>query len=117
MFIVMFEVKIKDGCKEEYYQLGKALRESLSQQAGFLGGTSFLSKSDPNTEISINYWEDEAALAQWRNFAGHRLSQQTGRERLFESYKITVAQEVRTYTERDRTQAPDDSNQFYQLCP
>lgn len=115
MFVVMFEVKLKAGCKEEYYRLGKSMREHISKQPGFLGGTSYTSKTDPDLEISINCWEDEASMAQWRDFAGHRICQQTGREKLFERYQITVSQVTRTYTDCDRAQAPDDSNRFLRI--
>ena len=42
----------------------------------------------------------------------HRMSQKEGREKLFESYKITVCSEIRSYTDTERTQAPPDSNGY-----
>ena len=36
-------------------------------------------------------------------------------EKLFESYKITVCSEIRSYTNTERTQAPQDSNQYFEL--
>ena len=43
----------------------------------------------------------------------HRMSQKESREKLFESYKITVCSTIRTYTDTDRTQAPKDSNEYW----
>ena len=43
----------------------------------------------------------------------HRMSQKEGRENLFESYKITVCSEIRSYTDTDRAQAPQDSNRYF----
>lgn len=45
----------------------------------------------------------------------HRMSQKEGREKLFESYKITVCSTVREYTDKEREQAPKDSNQFFEV--
>ena len=38
-----------------------------------------------------------------------------GRKKLFESYKITVCSEIRSYTDKDRSQAPQDSNEFFEV--
>ena len=35
----------------------------------------------------------------------------TGREKLFESYKITVCKSIREYSDTDRREAPADSNE------
>ena len=43
------------------------------------------------------------------------MSQKEGREKLFESYKITVCSEIRSYTNIDREQAPKDSNEFFEV--
>ena len=45
----------------------------------------------------MNVWTDEEVVAKWRNMAEHRMSQMEGREKLFESYKITVCKAIRTY--------------------
>ena len=44
----------------------------------------------------------------------HRMSQKEGREKLFESYRITVCSEIRSYTDTDRAQAPQDSQQYFE---
>ena len=38
-----------------------------------------------------------------------------GREKLFESYKITVYSEIRSCTEKDRSQVPQDFNAFFEV--
>ena len=43
----------------------------------------------------------------------HRMSQKEGREKLFESYKITVCSEIRSYKDTERAQAPQDSNSYF----
>ena len=113
MIVVMFEVELNAGCTEEYHSLGKSLQSALSKQKGFLGGASYICEDNSNKGISINYWEDGDSASEWRNFMGHRLCQQKGREKLFSSYKITVSREIRTYTNEMRSEAPLDSNIFF----
>ena len=72
-----------------------------------------MSGTDPNTLLGINYWENEDFVAQWRNRLEHRRCQQRGREALFQDYRVTVAQVLRSYTGEDRTQAPDDSKKYF----
>lgn len=45
----------------------------------------------------------------------HRMSQKEGRDKLFESYKITVCSEIRSYTDTERAQAPQDSDRYFEL--
>lgn len=42
----------------------------------------------------------------------HRIYQKHGREKLFESYKITFCSTIRKYSNTDRAQAPMDSNEY-----
>ena len=46
---------------------------------------------------------------------GSRITAQNIKEykKLFESYKITVCSEIRSYTDTGRAQAPQDSNQYF----
>ena len=52
-------------------------------------------------------------MERWRNVMQHRMSQKEEQEKLFESYKITVCSEIRSYTGTDRAQAPQDSNRYF----
>lgn len=63
----------------------------------------------------MNIWTDETAVESWRNVMQHRMIQKDGREKLFESYKITVCSEIRSYTETERSQAPMDSNEYFKI--
>lgn len=113
MVAVIFEVTLRECSRDEYHALGQSIRQALSAQPGFLGGSSYRSAQNENVELSINYWADEASAAQWRNHAEHRLRQSIGRERLFQSYRVTVLQTIRTYTQAQRNEAPADSNQYF----
>ncbi len=109
--VVMFEVTPLEGSGDRYLELAAKLRPLLADCSGFIRAERFQSLSDAGKLLSINVWEDEQAAMEWRNQTEHRLAQMEGRERLFASYRITVAHVVREYTNTDRAEAPADSNQ------
>ncbi len=111
-FIVLFEVTPTDEGKARYLELAAHLKGLLVGFEGFVSAERFQSLADERKILSMNVWEDEAALARWRNMAEHRMSQLEGKTKLFEHFKITVAQEVRSYSESAREAAPADSNAY-----
>lgn len=62
----------------------------------------FSSLNEEGKLLSMNVWTDEEAVTRWRNTMQHRMSQKEGREKLFESYKITVCKAIREYSDTDR---------------
>ena len=113
--VVLFEVKpTKEGMKK-YLDLAAMLKPMLAGFEGFIRAERFSSLNEEGKLLSMNVWSDENAVERWRNVMQHRMSQKEGREKLFESYKITVCSEIRSYTDTDRAQAPADSNQFFAI--
>jgi heme-degrading monooxygenase HmoA len=64
---------------------------------GFIGVERFQSLTQPGKYLSLSFFEDEAAVAQWRSHAGHQTAQAAGRNGLFRHYRIRVAQVLRDY--------------------
>lgn len=113
--VVLFEVKpTKEGMKR-YLDLAAMLKPLLSGFDGFIRAERFSSMNEEGKLLSMNIWTDEAAVERWRNTVEHRMSQQEGREKLFESYKITVCSALREYTDTDRAKAPEDSNAYFEV--
>ena len=113
--IVLFEVKATKPGKKKYLDLAAMLKPLLAGFEGFVRAERFSSLNEDGKLLSMNIWTDEAAIERWRNAMQHRMSQKEGREKLFESYKITVCSEIRSYTDTERAQAPQDSNQYFEL--
>ena len=113
MIAVIFEVKPKIEGKEEYIKIAAGLRSFLENRDGFISIERFQSLSEEGKILSLSFWQDEAAVEKWRNLLEHRVAQKKGRESLFHSYRIRVAQVVRDYTESDRNEAPSDSNDVF----
>ena len=110
MLAVIFEVKPKIEGKEEYLKIAAALRSFLENRDGFISIERFQSLSEEGKILSLSFWRDEAAIEKWRNLFEHRAAQKKGKESLFHSYRIRVAQVIRDYTESNRDEAPADSN-------
>lgn len=111
--IVLFEVKPTRTGMQKYIDLAAMLKPMLADFEGFIRAERFSSLNEEGKLLSMNVWTDEAAVERWRNVMQHRMSQKDGREKLFESYKITVCSEIRSYTDTDRSQAPLDSNRYF----
>ena len=109
--IVLFEVKPTKEGMQKYLDLAAMLKPLLSGFEGFIRAERFTSLNEEGKLLSMNIWTDEEAVAKWRNVMEHRMSQKEGREKLFESYRITVCSAIRTYSDTDRAQAPKDSNE------
>lgn len=113
--LVLFEVKPAKAGMQKYLDLAAMLKPMLAGFEGFIRSERFSSLNEDGKLLSMNVWTDEAAVERWRNVMQHRMSQKEGREKLFESYKITVCSEIRSYTDTERAQAPQDSDRYFKL--
>ncbi len=111
--IVLFEVKPTKEGMQRYLDLAAMLKPVLSGFEGFIRAERFRSLNEEGKLLSMNVWTDEGAVERWRNVMEHRMSQKEGREKLFESYKITVCTADREYSDTEREQAPKDSNGYF----
>lgn len=113
--LVLFEVKPAKAGMQKYLGLAAMLKPMLAGFEGFIRSERFSSLNEDGKLLSMNVWTDEAAVERWRNVMQHRMSQKEGRDKLFESYKITVCSEIRSYTDTERAQAPQDSDRYFKL--
>lgn len=72
MIAVIFEVIPKEGKKEEYLNIAKALRPELDHISGFISIERFQSLVDPKKILSLSFWENEESVREWRNLTNHR---------------------------------------------
>lgn len=113
MVLVLFEVTIKKSCMNSYLALAAKLKNELVKSKGFVRSERFSSLVNDGKLLSLSVWENEEAVSKWRNQTEHRMSQQQGHDSMFESYTITVAAQLRCYTNNERLEAPEDSNKFF----
>ena len=62
------------------------------RQPGFLGVESV--RGDDGIGITVSYWVDRAAIANWRQHAEHLAAQALGRQEFYDWYRIRVAEVV-----------------------
>jgi len=109
MHAVIFEVWPANGRASEYFELAASLRGDLERINGFISIERFQSLVTPGKFVSISFWRDEEAIAQWRRLESHRSAQNKGRAGIFADYRLRVATVVRDYGMTQRTEAPADS--------
>lgn len=113
MVTVIFEVIPKAEGRDEYLAIAASLREHLAGTPGFISIERFQSLTDPEKLLSLSFWEDEAAVKEWRNLEEHRIAQAKGRNSLFKDYRIRVGSISRDYSMSARGQAPQDSKKVH----
>ena len=111
--LVLFAVNPTGGGMKRYWGLAAMLKPLLAGFEGFVRAERFSSLNEQGKLLSLNVWENEEAVERWRNTVEHRMCQLEGREKLFESYQITVCTPLREYSISDRVQAPEDSNRYF----
>ncbi|ADN75704.1 Antibiotic biosynthesis monooxygenase [Ferrimonas balearica DSM 9799] len=109
MLAVIFEVTPSDAGKAAYLQLAAQLKAQLAEYQGCLSIERFQSLADERKLLSLSFWQDAGSVQAWRNDMAHRFAQSEGKNQLFESYRIRVAEVCRDYTHQQREQAPLDS--------
>jgi heme-degrading monooxygenase HmoA len=107
MIAVIFEVE--PALRDDYFRIAAELRPLLDEIDGFISIERFQSLNDNNRVLSLSFWRDEAAIAQWRTLEAHRVAQTEGRARIFRDYRLRVAHVVRDYGMQKRDEAPADS--------
>ena len=110
MYAVIFEVEPAAGRQQEYLDLAAQLRPELEKIDGFISIERFGSLTKPGKILSLSFWRDEAAIAQWRRHEEHRRAQHKGRGGVFANYRLRVAAVVRDYGMHEREQAPPDAD-------
>ena len=111
MIAVIFEVWPAEGERQHYLDIAAQLRPLLGEIEGFISIERFESLAEPGKLLSLSFWRDEAAVAQWRTLEAHRAAQAKGRGGVFANYRLRIASVIRDYGMTDRAQAPSDSRE------
>ncbi len=103
MYVVIFEVEPHENRGSRYFDLAGELRAELEKIDGFISVERFESLSRKGRYVSLSFWRDEAAIAQWRAHVGHQAAQREGLGGIFRDFRIRVASVVRDYSLADRS--------------
>ncbi|MFQ6024139.1 MAG: antibiotic biosynthesis monooxygenase family protein [Acidiferrobacterales bacterium] len=97
MVAVIFEVEMKPGRRQDYFDLAASLRPELEKIDGFISVERFESLAHKGKYVSLSFWRDEAAVKAWKAHAEHKVAQQQGKNEIFSDYRIRVAEVLRDY--------------------
>jgi heme-degrading monooxygenase HmoA len=110
---VIFEVVPVRGRAADYFRLAGLLRPELEAIEGFVSIERCESLTNPGKILSLSFWRDEKAIAEWRNRPAHRGAQEQGRMRVFADYRLRIAEVRRDCGMADRREAPKDSRSIH----
>ena len=113
MIAIIFEVTPHPDQKQSYLDIAASLRPQLEKIDGFISIERFQSLTDERKILSLSFFRDEQAVADWRALQSHRNAQTSGRKNIFENYRIRVASVLRDYGLNERDEAPEDSRQVH----
>ena len=113
MIAVIFEVEPVEGRKDDYLDIAAEMRPMLDDVEGFISVERFQSLTNPRKILSLSFFENEDAIARWRNLNAHRGAQAKGRGGVFDDYRLRIASVIRDYGMYDRAQAPADSRKAH----
>lgn len=109
MIAIIFEVIPAEGQQEAYLDVAAEMRPLIDEIDGFISVERFQSLTNPGKLLSLSFFKDEEAVAEWRKLSAHRAAQSKGRAGIFSDYKLKVAQVIRDYGMFEREDAPADS--------
>lgn len=113
MIAVIFEVIPDPDQKDTYLASAATMKPFYENIDGFISVERFESLTQPGKLLSLSFWRDEAALAEWRNTMQHRAMQTKGRELYFENYRLRVSEVIRDYGMHERAEVPEDSRDHF----
>lgn len=94
-FAVIFTAQLR-APDIAYDKMATKMGALAAQQPGYLGVES--TRDDQGLGITVSYWQDEAALTNWKQVAAHLLAQKLGKENWYSHYTLRVAKIERAYS-------------------
>ncbi|MCL2918013.1 antibiotic biosynthesis monooxygenase family protein [Shewanella litorisediminis] len=93
MYAVIFKATVSKR-DNQYSAMAAELRQLAFEKYGC---RDFIAVTEGAQEIAISYWDSEADILAWKQDALHRVAQQTGAKRWYQSYQVEVLELKRSY--------------------
>ena len=94
-YAVIFSAQQSDDLAG-YGKMADLMMQLAPKQDGYLGVES--TRDGEGFGITVSYWRDEAAIANWKANTKHLAGQKLGREKWYEHYELRVARVERAYS-------------------
>ncbi|HDN2513321.1 TPA: antibiotic biosynthesis monooxygenase [Providencia rettgeri] len=98
MIAVIFEAIPIPEQKMRYFELAAELKSELVNIEGFISVERFQSITTEGKILSLSWWENEAAVMEWKRHFMHQSAQNEGKKSVFSHYRIRVSQTIRDYS-------------------
>ncbi len=95
-YAVIFTSIKHESAGAAYAQLAEEMEALVVQQPGYLGHQSF--RNEEGLGWTISYWQDEAAILNWKRVSEHAAAQRLGRQQFYQYYKVEVARVDRVFS-------------------
>lgn len=93
MYVVIFRARIKT-LDTAYMGMAQRMRQLAFEQHGCL---DFSATSEGDDEIAVSYWQSLEDIKRWKQHAEHQHAQALGREQWYLSYRVEIAEVIRSY--------------------
>lgn len=94
MIVTVFRSRLRPEALAEYEPMAARMTELARRVPGFIAIKTFAA---PDGErVSIIEFENERALAAWRNHPEHVEAQRVGRQRFYAEYRIETCKSLRS---------------------
>ncbi len=88
--ITVFRSRLRPGVEDEYRRLANAMSELAHAMDGFLEEKLFVAAD--GERVTIVWFSDWASHGAWASHPEHRRAQQRGRDELYASYDLAIAE-------------------------
>ena len=99
-YAVFFDVLPKKGFVDAYFGMASGLKPMVEKVPGFISVERFENLGRPGWYLSFSQWQDEKALGSWRCHHDHHEAQVCGRSLVLEDYRLRVASEQNTQSDK-----------------
>lgn len=97
MIACIIEFSVEPGREAEHADWLARLLPVVAGQSGFVSKETFESRNAPGRMLTVSYWETAAGLEAWMRDPDHREGMRAGRNGIFSSYRIRIAEVQREY--------------------
>ncbi len=98
MVIVVFQFSTNPNMSDEYFKEVALLNKEIKNQKGFISAERYISKAVKDSYVSISTWKDKQSVENWHKNKRHQVSQNKGKEKIFKSFRIRVAEVFKDYS-------------------
>lgn len=90
MILVLFRSRLHPEAGDDYHDMAAEMLATAEGMPGFIDFKSY--RAEDGERLSVIRWQDLETLTRWRDHPRHKIAQQAGRARWYESYRIEVAE-------------------------